>query len=186
MRPLFLIGFMACGKTTLGTAVAARTGCSYADLDDTIERDCGMSVSEIFATEGEAAFRRRETIMLRRLVATGVAIISCGGGTPCRRDNIEFMLATGTVVWLVAPIERLVERILLGGDSRPLAVGKSREQLISFVEQTLAERTSYYERANARFDSSHLEDAEQIDTSARAFIAQFMTNEPQNGLQPQS
>lgn len=198
-RPLFLVGFMGCGKTTLGQALATSMGIPFSDLDDEICRRAGAdSVNEIFARQGEATFRVLETETLRSIVqastddgtrlkaGTSVAskpgttdtdsqaapsvIIACGGGTPCYADNMDVMLQGGTVVWLDADENCLVRRLTIYGDSRPLVRNLDSEQLRRYVHQTLAQRSDSYGRAHARFDSSHLEDAEQVAASVRLFI----------------
>lgn len=198
-RPLFLVGFMGCGKTTLGQALATSMGIPFSDLDDEICRRAGAdSVNEIFARQGEATFRDLETETLRSIVqastddgtrlkaGTSVAskpgttdtvsqaapsvIIACGGGTPCYADNMDVMLQGGTVVWLDADENCLVRRLTIYGDSRPLVRNLDSEQLRRYVHQTLAQRSDSYGRAHARFDSSHLEDAEQVAASVRLFI----------------
>ncbi len=94
MKTVFLVGYMCCGKTTLGSAVAAELGVPFVDLDEWVERRAGCSVREIFATQGETAFRRMERAALRE-VASGDgrgAIVACGGGTPCQRGNMALAL----------------------------------------------------------------------------------------------
>ncbi|MDE6074645.1 MAG: shikimate kinase, partial [Muribaculaceae bacterium] len=88
MKPVFLIGFMGSGKTTLCNALTARTGLRSVDLDDFIENEAGMSIKEFFARYGEAEFRRLESESLARAAASGYDIIACGGGTPCFNNNM--------------------------------------------------------------------------------------------------
>ena len=83
MRPVFLIGYMGCGKTTLGEELARQMQLRYIDLDDFIEAKCGMSIVEIFDEMGENRFRELETAALREVATMTGVIIGCGGGTPC-------------------------------------------------------------------------------------------------------
>lgn len=195
-RPLFLVGFMGCGKTTLGRALASELGIPFVDLDDEVCRRAGAdSVNDIFARQGEATFRVLETATLRSIVQTSAdaetqpdsgtaatiaaipsAIIACGGGTPCHAGNMDVMLQGGTVVWLDADEDCLVRRLTIYGDSRPLVRNLDPEQLRRYVRQTLAQRSDSYERAHLRFDSSKLEDAEQVAASVRLFIDSILTN----------
>lgn len=209
-KPLFLVGFMGCGKTTLGRALATELSIPFVDLDDEVCRRADTdSVNDIFARQGEAAFRILETATLRSLVqasadtethpedttatasksgmtvsdarqttfpATPSAIIACGGGTPCHADNMDVMLQGGTVVWLDADEDCLVRRLTIYGDSRPLVRNLDPEQLRRYVRQTLAQRSAHYGRAHARFDSSRLEDAEQVAASVRLFIDALISN----------
>jgi shikimate kinase len=115
----FLVGFMGTGKTTLGRAVADRMGLPFVDLDERIEAASGMTVAEIFAAEGEAGFRRRESDALRRWVSTGEpAVVATGGGAFAIEENRVLMKSSGVVVWLDVPVGELLERI--EGADRPL------------------------------------------------------------------
>ena len=97
-------------------------------------------------------------------------IVSCGGGTPCHFDNMEFMKTHGTTVFLKVSVERLVERLTLPGSKskRPLVADKTDTEVADFVTESLGQRTKYYEKADITFDASKLEDCRQIDASAEA------------------
>ena len=174
-RPVFLIGFMAAGKTTLGQAVAAMSGRPFADTDRLVENLAGMSIPQIFAEHGEEEFRRLETRVLETIASRDDApVVACGGGLPCRRENLDIMLGCGTVVWLQAPEDILVRRLLMAPGTRPLVDGKSETELAAYVSETARRRTPSYSQADARFDSSRLETAEEIRQSATSFITQFL------------
>lgn len=178
MRPVFLIGFMACGKTTLGRALEASAGIAFTDTDTEVEREAGMPVSEIFARMGEAEFRRMETEVLRRVCAEGgLRIVACGGGTPCHAGNMELMLGCGTVVWLEADTDITVRRLLDAPGQRPLATGKDAEELRRLVERGKARRLQYYSRAHSRFDSSRLDTAAEIEDTVRKFTDLYLLTE---------
>ena len=81
MKPIFLIGYMGCGKTTLGRALSIATGVRFVDLDELIEENEGTSISVIFRERGEEAFRRIERDTLRGLCREENLIVGCGGGT---------------------------------------------------------------------------------------------------------
>lgn len=175
---VFLIGMMACGKTTLGQALAkAMPQRSFVDLDCMIEQEQGMPVSRIFKERGEAEFRSLEADALRRAAVDG-AIVACGGGTPCFKANMDFMLANGTVVWLRADRDVTVRRLLLApAGQRPLiaAVEPSPEAVGAVVDSYEAQRAQFYRRAHQIFDSSRLETPRQIAEAVEAFSAQFLT-----------
>lgn len=180
-RPIFLIGYMACGKTTLGRAIrdAMPSMIWFVDLDEAVERRAGMSVKEIFATHGEAAFRRMESDELNRICiyscSTGRrVVVACGGGTPCRKENLSMMLECGTVIWLKANEERTLQRLVEFQDSRPLLAGMDADALKDFAAHNLSERTPFYSCANAVFDSSYLDTPEEIDLTVRRFINEFL------------
>lgn len=172
-RPIFLTGYMGCGKTTLGRAVSTMSGIEFVDLDEAVEKRAGCSVSEIFERDGEAAFRSLERAELERQSRRPV-LIACGGGTPCQPGMAELMEALGTVVWLKADIDVIVRRLLIYGATRPLVAGMDEERLRCFVDENLAQRTPYYARCAHIFDSSRLETPEQVDASARLFISRFL------------
>lgn len=174
--PIFLTGFMACGKSTLGRAVARREGLRFVDLDDAVCAAAGLpSVSAVFAEHGEEAFRQLESEVLRR-VAGEADIVACGGGTFCRPDNAAFMLAAGTVVWLQADTDVTVARLRLQRGQRPLvdALLDDPEALRRRVEEMQAKRREAYARAPYTFDSSRLESVDQIEASAEAFTNEFL------------
>ena len=145
---LYIVGYMASGKTTFGRALAEKTGWDFLDLDMEIERREGRSAAEIISSDGEARFRQLESMVLKSTSAMKRTIIACGGGTPCHRDNMEFMTLHGMTLWLVASPERLAVRIIEGGqESRPLAAGKNREELLESAKRY--GRSSYGEHLRA-------------------------------------
>jgi shikimate kinase len=139
--PIFLIGFPGSGKSTVGLL-----------LDAVIEQEAGATVREIFAAEGEAAFRAREAQALRRVASAGPQVVAVGGGAPCFGDNLDVMIGAGVVVCLSAPVPVLVQRL---GDAatRPLLAGTD---LQAEVTRRLAEREPYYRRAPVQVDTAGL------------------------------
>lgn len=173
MRPIYLIGYMGCGKSTLGKALAARCDIRFVDLDDYIEERAGKSIREIFLADGEAAFREMERDALADLAATPNAVIACGGGTPCFGDNMELMNHYGVTVHLCASHGRLLERLKRGRAKRPLIANLGDEELDRFITEQLERRMPYYSKAACTFDSTLLEDENQIEEKCEAFIARF-------------
>ncbi len=179
-RLIYLIGYMACGKTTLGRALAEKYPVDFIDMDIVIERRCAMTISEIFAKFGAEYFRSLERSVLHEISevhSARIQIIACGGGTPCYFDNMEVMLANGDVVWLEASQEVMVRRIREAGETRPMVANKSDDELRVFVATNLAERREFYSRASARFDSSQLENQTEIDDAVARFAKQFILKE---------
>lgn len=173
--PLFLTGFMACGKSTLARALARKVpGLRVIDLDEAIEVEAGCSVSRFFETHGEEAFRRLESDVLRRVSQSG-CIVACGGGTPCRPENMSFMLDCGTVVWLRASVDITIERLRLAPGQRPKldSLLNDTPRLKAAIESMLAQREQHYARAHAIFDANRLDTAEQIEETADIFINRF-------------
>lgn len=123
-RRIVIIGFMACGKTTVARELARQLDAEFIDLDSFVTDAKGRSPAEIIETDGEPAFRRIETAALNEVLKAGeVKVIALGGGTwtvPANRTLIA--LHDCATVWLDAPFDLCWERIVVGGDSvRPLA-----------------------------------------------------------------
>src|SRR5256885_10732157 len=128
-KPLFLVGFMGTGKSTVGALLAARWGWPFVDLDGRIEQQAGATITELFARGGEAAFRDLETATLKVAAGEGLQVVAVGGGAVKRPENLTLMLGTGLGVCLRATPEAILSRI---GDAstRPLrakAAGKHAE-----------------------------------------------------------
>ncbi len=159
MKPVFLIGYMGCGKTTLGEALARCMKLRYVDLDEYIEGQQGMTVVEIFDKMGENRFRELEVEALSEVAAMTDIIVGCGGGTPCHGDNMALMNRAGTTVWLTTSPERITARLLLPEQKckRPKINTLPPEQVLPLVCQELQARTPYYSLAQLQFDSTDIE-----------------------------
>jgi shikimate kinase len=143
--PIFLVGFMASGKTTVGKLVASRIGWAFADIDDLVTRAAGLSVAEIFAAEGEEGFRRRESDAIRDAATRNRSVIATGGGAFCREENLSLMLSAGRVVALDVSAEEAVARA--GGHSgRPLLDGQADP--LGTARTLLSARVPFYSRAH--------------------------------------
>ncbi|MFL5306886.1 MAG: shikimate kinase [Polyangia bacterium] len=148
--PIFLVGFMGSGKTTVGRLLAARLGWAFADLDDRIVRGAGMPIAEIFAREGEPAFRQRETEALRSAAAERRTVLATGGGAACREENLALMLGAGRVVALAVSAGEAVRRA--GRTSgRPLLDGAADPA--AAAADLLAAREPFYARAHLSVDT---------------------------------
>ena len=169
-RPIFLIGLPGVGKTTLGRAVSRRLGIPFIDLDEAIVADAGMSVPEIFAAEGEAGFRQRESRILSALCHER-AIIACGGGTPCVPQNMQLMRRAGTTVWLCAPLQLLAQRIASQPGQRPMFCNTDID---SKLAELYDKRRQHYAKADVQFDASRLDSLPQIESSVSQFITQVL------------
>lgn len=169
MKPIFLIGYMGCGKSTMGRAVSALTGVPFIDLDNYIEQRFHITVKEIFAQRGEGGFRDVERRMLQEVADFEDVIVACGGGTPCFFDNMEYMNSHGTTVFLNTPIDRLHSRLMRGRHKRPLIADKDDEELMTFIKEALAKRMEHYSKAQITFSSERLENKSEIANTAREF-----------------
>jgi shikimate kinase len=144
MGNVILIGFMGCGKTTIGYKLSYRLRKAVIDTDKEIEKEEKRSISDIFAAEGEEYFREQETACLRRLTKTvNNQIISVGGGLPMREINRELMHQLGQVVYLRAKAETIYQRVK-NDTTRPLLQGDNPQEKIKAL---LAERKENYESA---------------------------------------
>lgn len=173
MKPIFLIGFMGSGKSTLGRALSIATGLDFIDLDTYIERRFHANIRDIFASKGEEEFRGIERRMLLEVSDFENVIIACGGGTPCFFDNIDVMNSAGTTVFLDASHERLLERLKLGRRRRPLIASKTDEELSEYITEALNSRLPHYTKAAESFSADRLDDAQQLEESVAEFIKRF-------------
>ncbi len=162
MLRIILIGYMGAGKTTIGRALAKELGVQFYDLDWYIESRRHKTVAQLFAEVGEEGFRQIEHNMLHEVAEFEDVIISCGGGTPCFFDNMEYMNAQGQTVYLKATPEVLVEHLRMARTERPLLKGKSPEELNTFIEEQLGAREAYYNKARYIFDVSLMDNYEKI------------------------
>ena len=145
---IFLIGFMGSGKTTIGRRLAYITGFDFVDTDRFIEMQQGMTIAEIFARQGEAAFREMECAILRDLQKREYAVVSTGGGMPCHGDNMDMMLAGGKVIYLNTSPQALSRRLIRSHTERPLIKGKTEAELQAYILKQLSEREPVYARAH--------------------------------------
>ena len=118
---VYLVGMPGSGKSSAGRSLAGAGGTRFVDLDAHIEEVAGSSIAEIFREQGEEAFRDLEEAALRRVANDSVpSVVACGGGIVLRESNRSVLRATGTVVYLHAPLNRLRRRVKVGAPSRPL------------------------------------------------------------------
>ena len=160
---LFLIGFMGCGKSSLGRKLAARLGCDFFDTDKAIESDTGVTIGEIFAYEGEEGFRLRERDMLCSLPDGGRVVVATGGGLPCYADNLQVMQSKGRSVYLRLSPEKLVSRLGRGRARRPKIAGMSDEKLLKYICDLLPQREKYYMAADVVIECDNLSDVEIVE-----------------------
>ena len=165
MTRIILIGYMGAGKTTVGKALAKELGIIFYDLDWYIENRMRKSIAQIFEERGEEGFRKIEYNMLHEVAEFENVIISCGGGTPCFFDNMDYLNQQGQVVYLKADPEVLYKHLAMSKNDRPLLRGKSHEQLITFIREQLEKREPYYTKAKYILDVSLMDNYEKIRIS---------------------
>lgn len=145
---IYLIGYMGCGKSTLGRRLSQHTGLQFVDMDHYIEERNCKTIPRIFAEEGEAEFRNKERKALEELSQFNDIIIATGGGAPCFFDNIDVMNRSGKTIFMNIDPEILADRLLKSKTERPLIKGKSREELVAFIDETLKKRNKFYQQAH--------------------------------------
>lgn len=165
MRRIIILGYMGAGKTTVGKALAKETGMSFYDLDWYIEGRMHKTVSQIFAERGEDGFRQIEHNLLHEVAEFEDVIISCGGGTPCFFDNMQYMNAQGDTVYLKASPEVLYAHLQMGRVRRPLLENKSEEEMRAFIQEQLVRREPYYTQARHVLDVNLLDNYDKIKSS---------------------
>ena len=159
---VFLTGFMGSGKSYTGRHLAKRLNYPFMDMDRYIEVQEGRSISEIFETDGEAAFREMERNVLHQLHPPLDMVVSTGGGLPCHGDNMAFMNEIGLTIFLDIDKEVLVDRLLNGRNRRPLLKGMNEYDLGFFYDEKMKERRPFYEQAAFQFRHQQLDILEEL------------------------
>ena len=148
MMTIFLVGFMGCGKSTLGKKLAKNLDFNFIDLDDFIE-DCeARTIQEIFEINGESYFRKLERFYLLKVINNKNIVISVGGGTPCFYDNINQMNKNGLTIYINMPTKVLVNRLKSSNKFRPLIEGMKEIELKDYINKTIREREVFYNKSH--------------------------------------
>ena len=140
-KNIILIGFMGCGKTTIGKKVASMTGREFLDTDKVIEEEAGMTISEIFEKQGEEAFRKMEADLCKRLSDRNNLVIATGGGIVKNETNCELLRKNGVIVYMKANPEHIFRNVR-NDNSRPLLNGKGK---MKTIKRLMEERKPLYE-----------------------------------------
>ena len=168
---IVLLGYMASGKSVVGKLLAARMKSTFIDLDAYIVQAVGRSIPEIFATEGELAFRKMEHAYLKTLLSSSQAmVLSLGGGTPCYYNHMELLQRTPDVVsvYLKVGIPTLVARLIKEKAQRPLIAHlKSEAALTEFVGKHLFERNPFYTKATHEVVAKDVPPQQVVETIIR-------------------
>tara|TARA_B100000579_G_C22433032_1_gene666221 strand:+ start:135 stop:626 length:492 start_codon:yes stop_codon:yes gene_type:complete len=152
--PVFLIGYMCSGKTTLGKDLSNNLQWPFIDLDNLIEQREGMTVAHIFKMKGENYFRLLEKKLLREYDFTSNMVIATGGGTPCFYNNIEYINQIGHAIYLKISLKEILSRVK-SIKSRPLLVDNMLN-LNDFIEQQIQEREIYYSQSQHKIESDNI------------------------------
>lgn len=163
MKNIYLIGFMATGKTAVGKVLATRLGREFIDLDEAIEKKEQMKITDIFAQRGEPYFRTVEKAVLREAAAHSGRIVACGGGVVIDPENVATLKGSGVIICLEAEPDTIVARSV-GTAERPLLnVENPRER----VMELLKKREPFYKQADHIIDTTKL----SVDAVAERIIA---------------
>lgn len=165
MKKIFLIGYMGCGKSSLGRKLAKVGGMEFMDMDSIIEQREGASISDIFHYQGEEYFRDAERALIEELgTAEGDMVISTGGGAPAWQNNMELMNSLGATIYLRRTAQQIASRLSPHGrQKRPKLRGLNDEELVAFMTTNMAEREPFYSKAKYCVDCAERSDAELID-----------------------
>ncbi len=182
---VFLTGFMASGKSTVGPLLADRLHYHFVDLDEEIERAAQRSIKQIFADDGEAFFRQLESETLRALASRDAIVIATGGGALTNDENIAMALSRGCVVFLDVSADTVLERVAGDGTPRPLL--QESENVEEAVRRLLNARQPFYRRAHIRVPADNDDPSSIATTVMNQLIARAGTSaddeEKGHGLQ---
>ena len=145
---IFFIGFMGSGKSFWGKLLSEKLKVPFFDLDEKIAEDAGQSINEIFEMQGEEYFRVKEKEVLHLLTESHKTfVMSCGGGTPCFYNNIDYLKKSGIVIWLSISTETIFNRLKKEKEERPLISEFSDNELKAFIIKKYSSRKIYYRQA---------------------------------------
>ncbi len=154
--PVYLIGYMGAGKTTVGRLLADKLGWHFVDLDEAFHEIHGLSPADYIRTYGIEAFRRKEKYVVEDLAELPIekVVYATGGGYPCWEDNMECLKELGTSFYLRWHPHHLAQRLALTDlNERPLLHGKNAEEILSVIMPQLMARIPYYEQADYIIDA---------------------------------
>lgn len=153
---IFLIGFMGSGKSHWGHIWALEECYTFYDLDAEIEKVFELPVEQIFEKHGEDKFREMERYHLRKFENKRRNLVSCGGGTSCFFDNMQWMKEHGSVIYLKASPEYILDRVMDETEKRPLLKKVNSSELLFFIQKKLKEREPVYLEADYVLDVTDL------------------------------
>ena len=180
--PIYLIGYMGAGKSTVGRQLARKLGWHFVDLDDAFAEINGMTTGEYITKYGVEKFRKLEKDCVETLSELPIekVIYATGGGYPCWEDNMECLKELGTSIYLRWQPKYLAHRIELSGiEQRPILQHKRGEDLLKFVEWQMSGREQYYAQADYIIDAPLGDYNAQADEEIACYLCQ-MINEKIN------
>jgi shikimate kinase len=166
---IYLIGYMGCGKSTVGKNLARRLSLQHIDLDEFFEKSYKISITDFFKKYDETAFRSAESLLLEKTSELKNHIISTGGGTPCFNNNIDFINENGFSIYLKMAPKSLFDRLKVAKRPRPLIQNLSYDQLIEKIISDLHKREVFYNRANLTVKGENV-DLDALEKHIAAFL----------------
>ncbi len=159
---IFLIGMMGSGKSYWSERLKKKLKVPAYDLDALVEMMEEKSITEMFTQDGEEYFRNQEAKMLRLFSEKKSFILSCGGGTPCFKNNMEWMNRNGITIFLDEPIEVLSQRLSIGQSHRPLIKDLTEAELETFLSKKLVERLPFYSLATLHLQANQITEQQLV------------------------
>ena len=147
MRTIVLVGFPGAGKSTVGKRLSARLSLPFYDTDSYFSQKYRVSIPDFFSKYGEDFFRACENSVLKELLLRPPCVISVGGGTPCYYNVMDMLNESAVTVYLKLSAKSLCNRIFNSKKVRPLVSGKSFDELMKYIEETLPQREVFYKKA---------------------------------------
>jgi len=154
---VFLIGYMASGKSTATKKLASKLGLKSVDLDAEIVKSSGMSIPDIFKIKGEKAFRKMEQAELRKWLDQDNYVMATGGGTPCFFESMDEMNAAGETIYLQMTPKAVVDRVQSSKEERPILKGMKEDKMLEKVAFQLKKREPFYTRAKWTINGINLD-----------------------------
>jgi shikimate kinase len=159
MKNIYLVGFMASGKSVTGRLLAERLALEFVEMDEAIEKAQGKEIAAIFAQEGEGYFRQLENDLLKELAGKTGLVVSCGGGLICNQENLKILKSTGLVISLMAKPSTIYERTKKD-TKRPLL---NVDNPLAEIETLLMARMVYYKKADKVIATDRISPEQVVD-----------------------
>ena len=147
MKRVILVGFMGCGKTTLGKKLAKHIDVPFIDSDAEIEAHYQKTIGELFTEKGELNFRAIENEFIHTLNDRDDFVLATGGGMPCFGSNMNILNSAGITFYMERSAKELTHRLMRAKNKRPLIDGMSEVELLRFIQDRLILREDYYKKA---------------------------------------
>lgn len=173
-RLVFLTGFMASGKSTIGPILANTLGWNFIDIDKMIEAKCEKKISEIFQDEGEKYFREQERKVLEEVVNYDEYVIALGGGTVANQDNLDLIKSSSLVIYLESSPEETYKRLRFKRD-RPLLKfdideEPTKAQYLKRINEILNSRKKFYDQADIKVNTDNMRVGKTVDQLTKIIL----------------